>query len=71
VETEQIVSEALTTPFYYPAQRDRYYKRQNRRPSPNYTSYVQVRIVSIGGMQLWTVSIGEASQCIGHRKQIA
>jgi len=52
VETEQIVSEALTTPFYYPAQRDRYYKRQNRRPSPNYTSYVQVRIVSIGGMQL-------------------
>ncbi|KAF9030830.1 hypothetical protein BDZ89DRAFT_1064393 [Hymenopellis radicata] len=34
VETEQIVSEALTTPFYYPSR---------RRPSPNYTSYVQYR----------------------------
>ncbi|KAG6916548.1 hypothetical protein DXG01_006431 [Tephrocybe rancida] len=36
VETEQIVAEALTTPFYYPAQ-------AGRRPSPNYTSYVQYR----------------------------
>ncbi|KII90287.1 hypothetical protein PLICRDRAFT_91346 [Plicaturopsis crispa FD-325 SS-3] len=43
VETEQIVSEALTTPFYYPARRDSLYERQNRRPSPNYTSYVQYR----------------------------
>lgn len=34
VETEQIVSEALTTPFYFPSP---------RRPSPNYTSYVQYR----------------------------
>ncbi|KAK7470217.1 phosphatidylinositol-3,5-bisphosphate 5-phosphatase [Stygiomarasmius scandens] len=37
VETEQIVSEALTTPFYYPKAELR------RRPSPNYTSYVQYR----------------------------
>lgn len=39
VETEQIVSEALTTPFHFPA------KHRNgggRRPSPKYTSYVQV-----------------------------
>lgn len=39
VETEQIVCEALTTPFYYPA-RDS--EPRSRRPSPNYTSYVQV-----------------------------
>ncbi|KAI0306385.1 SacI homology domain-containing protein [Multifurca ochricompacta] len=42
VETEQIVSEALTTPFYYPRQRysnDETY----RRPNPRYTSYVQYR----------------------------
>ncbi|KAF9006928.1 SacI homology domain-containing protein [Cyathus striatus] len=42
VETEQIVSEALTTPFYYPARRI-YSVSQGRRPSPNYTSYVQYR----------------------------
>ncbi|KIY73266.1 hypothetical protein CYLTODRAFT_342711 [Cylindrobasidium torrendii FP15055 ss-10] len=34
VETEQIVSEALTTPFYCPSP---------TRPSPHYTSYVQYR----------------------------
>jgi len=44
VETEQIVSEALTTPFYYPSSgptRDSRHDR--RRPNPNYTSYVQYR----------------------------
>ncbi len=41
VETEQIVSEALTTPFYYP-DRGTDEGHRNRRPSPNYTSYVQV-----------------------------
>ncbi|KAJ7611579.1 SacI homology domain-containing protein [Roridomyces roridus] len=40
VETEQIVSEALTTPFYYPSRRD---FASDRQPSPNYTSYVQYR----------------------------
>ncbi|KAJ7063534.1 polyphosphoinositide phosphatase [Mycena amicta] len=40
VETEQIVSEALTTPFYYPCRRE---GREDRRPSPNYTSYVHYR----------------------------
>ncbi|THV08131.1 hypothetical protein K435DRAFT_641871 [Dendrothele bispora CBS 962.96] len=39
VETEQIVSEALTTPFYYPSSKN----GQRRRPNPNYTSYVQYR----------------------------
>ncbi|TFK37658.1 SacI homology domain-containing protein [Crucibulum laeve] len=43
VETEQIVSEALTTPFYYPARRDTSGHPQDRRPNPNYTSYVQYR----------------------------
>jgi len=42
VETEQIVSEALTTPFYYPARRDPFNNQPERRPNPNYTSYVQV-----------------------------
>ena len=42
VETEQIVSsKALTTPFYYPTSGE-VEQHQNRRPSPNYTSYVQV-----------------------------
>lgn len=42
VETEQIVSEALTTPFYYPQQR---YSNDEgpRRLNPRYTSYVQYR----------------------------
>jgi len=39
VETEQIVSEALTTPFHFPAKSRAY---SGRRPSPKYTSYVQV-----------------------------
>ena len=39
VETEQIVSEALTTPFHFPA---KYRVYGGRRPSPKYTSYVQV-----------------------------
>ncbi|KAI0326799.1 hypothetical protein GY45DRAFT_1328461 [Cubamyces sp. BRFM 1775] len=43
VETEQIVSETLTTPFYYPASKDTPDGKQGRRPSPNYTSYVQYR----------------------------
>jgi len=43
VETEQIVTEALTTPFYFPARRDSLEGHQRRRPSPNYTSFVQVR----------------------------
>ncbi|KAF9526072.1 polyphosphoinositide phosphatase [Crepidotus variabilis] len=40
VETEQIVCEALTTPFYFPARGEGPAKR---RPSPNFTSYVQYR----------------------------
>ncbi|KAI0351616.1 hypothetical protein OH77DRAFT_1429434 [Trametes cingulata] len=43
VETEQIVSETLTTPFYYPAPKEGPDGKQGRRPSPNYTSYVQYR----------------------------
>lgn len=43
VETEQIVSETLTTPFYYPAPRTSEHDPQGRRPSPNFTSYVQYR----------------------------
>jgi len=43
VETEQIVSETLTTPFYYPARRILELGSQGRRPSPNFTSYVQYR----------------------------
>ncbi|KZV63559.1 hypothetical protein PENSPDRAFT_589722 [Peniophora sp. CONT] len=39
VETEQIVSEALTTPFSYPGQ----HVSSERRPNPRYTSYVQYR----------------------------
>ncbi|CCM03213.1 uncharacterized protein FIBRA_05337 [Fibroporia radiculosa] len=41
VETEQIVSETLTTPFYYPGPRSLEHVPQGRRPSPNFTSYVQ------------------------------
>ncbi|TFK48341.1 hypothetical protein OE88DRAFT_1634941 [Heliocybe sulcata] len=36
VETEQIVSEALTTPFYSPSP-------TGRKPNPHYTSFVQYR----------------------------
>lgn len=45
VETEQIVSEALTTPFYYPAPRgidENEEEERTRHPSPHYTSFVQV-----------------------------
>ncbi|KAG1761875.1 SacI homology domain-containing protein [Suillus occidentalis] len=42
VETEQIVSEALTTPFYFPPAGPSTGEYQ-RRPSPQYTSYVQYR----------------------------
>ncbi|RDX41180.1 hypothetical protein OH76DRAFT_1365037 [Lentinus brumalis] len=54
VETEQIVSETLTTPFYYPATKDNANGRPGRRPSPNFTSYVQYR----GSIPLfWTQEI--------------
>ncbi|KAJ8087063.1 phosphatidylinositol-3,5-bisphosphate 5-phosphatase [Marasmius tenuissimus] len=43
VETEQIVSEALTTPFYYPAMGKSEDGRRNRGANPHYTSYVQYR----------------------------
>ncbi|EIW76771.1 hypothetical protein CONPUDRAFT_63271 [Coniophora puteana RWD-64-598 SS2] len=43
VETEQIVSEALTTPFYFPKNRSVLGDPQPRRPNPYYTSYVQYR----------------------------
>ncbi|KAF8584424.1 hypothetical protein K439DRAFT_1646939 [Ramaria rubella] len=45
VETEQIVFEALTTPFYYPPPRapDGKKNTTKRSPSPHYTSYVQYR----------------------------
>lgn len=42
VETEQIVSESLTSPFYCPEQRFSSRGPQERRSSPHYTSYVQV-----------------------------
>ncbi|KAF8346534.1 SacI homology domain-containing protein [Amanita rubescens] len=41
VETEQIVSEALTTPFFFPGPGSG--DQQDRKPSPRYTSYVQYR----------------------------
>ncbi|KAM0793180.1 hypothetical protein ACM66B_000653 [Microbotryomycetes sp. NB124-2] len=48
VETEQIVFEALTTPFHAPAHASHTHqatgvKHQNRQPNPRYTSFVQVR----------------------------
>lgn len=43
VETEQIVSEALTTPFYYPARGASKDNQRSRGPNPHYTSYVQYR----------------------------
>ncbi|TFL05756.1 SacI homology domain-containing protein [Pterulicium gracile] len=43
VETEQIVSESLTSPFYCPEQRFSSRGPQERRSSPHYTSYVQYR----------------------------
>ncbi|KAI0785573.1 polyphosphoinositide phosphatase [Abortiporus biennis] len=43
VETEQIVSETVTTPFYYPGDGDAPPEARKRRPSPNYTGFVQYR----------------------------
>ena len=44
VETEQIVSEALTTAFYYPPPKHSTCEHQRcRQPNPHYTSYVQYR----------------------------
>lgn len=48
VETEQIVSEALTTPFHVPAPHTHRHlssglQHQNRKPNPRFTSFVQVR----------------------------
>ncbi|EIN05856.1 polyphosphoinositide phosphatase [Punctularia strigosozonata HHB-11173 SS5] len=44
VETEQIVSEALTTAFYHPGHPEKTESlAARRRPSPFYTSYVQYR----------------------------
>lgn len=42
VETEQIVSEALTTALYYPSPRSTFSGQLRARPNPNYTSFVQV-----------------------------
>lgn len=42
VETEQIVSEALTTPFFMNAS-DKTSDNQRKTPLPRYTSFVQVR----------------------------
>ncbi|KZS99450.1 uncharacterized protein LAESUDRAFT_765519 [Laetiporus sulphureus 93-53] len=44
VETEQIVSETFTTPFYYPAPRSSECEQQARRPSRNFISYVQASL---------------------------
>lgn len=41
VETEQIVSEALTTAFHAPVTTDPGHSR--RKPNPRFTSFVQVR----------------------------
>ena len=76
VETEQIVSEALTTPFYFPPARPSTGEGQRqRRPSPHYTSYVQVRDYSdftkYRNVTLIYLSIGAAFQYIGHRKPLA
>ncbi|KZS95396.1 hypothetical protein SISNIDRAFT_408696 [Sistotremastrum niveocremeum HHB9708] len=43
VETEQIVSEALTTSFYSPSPREKSGQPGDRCANPHYTSYVQYR----------------------------
>ena len=75
VETEQIVSEALTTPFYYPAPRNfssDSSERPRRAPSPHYTSYVQVQwdrpCHCILELIAWR-SIAGVSPYIGHKKR--
>ena len=68
VETEQIVSEALTTPFYYPT-RGEVEEHRNRRPSPNYTSYAQVSGFFFSALFiLIALSIEVAYQYTGHRR---
>lgn len=72
VETEQIVSEALTTPLYSPQQR---YSDDEvpRRPNPRYTSYVQVRGLAgcpFNHLVVTLCSIAEASRSIGCRSKI-
>ena len=103
VETEQIVSETLTTPFYFPASRvearnathktprlqqdsnlngnvSQAVKSMNttvqlRRPSPNYTSYVQVSTAVIwyitSGIAYASHSIEEVYPSTGHRRRQA
>lgn len=65
VETEQIVSETVTTPFYYPA--SRYSPPETkRRASPHFTSYIQVGFESTFTLPfLYAYSIGGVSLCIG------
>ena len=43
VETEQIVYEAATTPFYRATPRNEFTAHLRRSPNSNYTSYVQYR----------------------------
>lgn len=74
VETEQIISETLTTPFYYPAPKDGPDGKQGRRPSPNYTSYVQVGIIIISKLDVrscTSFSIEGAFRSSGHKKSRA
>lgn len=73
VETEQIVSETLTTPFYYPATKDNDDGKQGRRPSPNFTSYVQVRCgSSVSDWRSWCLTVPSSTAGVflssGHRK---
>lgn len=71
VETEQIVSEALTTPFYYPGHINAQ-GQQERRPSPNYTSYVQVGLYFYSAHSVAeSPSIVGAYQSIGRKKRQA
>ena len=69
VETEQIVSEALTTPLYSPQQR---YSDDEapRRPNPRFTSYVQVcRLGPAGFNTDPRYSTAEASRSTGCRSK--
>ena len=72
VETEQIVSEALTTPFYCP--QPRYSSDEApRRPNPRYTSYVQVSRFYcrlLGPRDNVRHSIAEVSRSTGCRSRI-
>lgn len=69
VETEQIVSETLTTPFYYPASRG-HPPDAKRRVSPHFTSYLQVSLYHFLPRFMYLNSrdsIEGASLCIGLR----